>query len=218
MPNSCRVLERVLGDTPLPPGVVLDVGSGSGEDARWLARRTGRLGIALDNDASLRPTVVARAEALPLGDTCCSLVLCSFLLHLLESPSDALAEMARVVNHGGRVNVVTLSHRQIRSRFLNAYFPSLSEIDLHRYPSEQTIERHMHAAGLGSVRVVSVTVEGVHPRPDFRDVLLEGRWSSLAFLPAVEREEGIERVLRDTAQDAGARRWSEERTIVAGAK
>ncbi|MGH7223011.1 MAG: methyltransferase domain-containing protein [Gemmataceae bacterium] len=106
----------------LEPGqYVLDVGCGTGEDARAMARRVapgGRV-VAVDGSQSMIATAQRRAEEcglpvafqvadahqLPFADNSFDAARADRIFMHLESPAQALRDMMRVVRPGGRVLV-----------------------------------------------------------------------------------------------------------------
>lgn len=104
---------------PKPGECLLDVGCGTGGDARELARRVSPGGRVVGLDRSLRMLAAARqrsrsetvaldfcqgdALALEFADRTFDAARCDRTLQHLDRPADALAEMARVVRPGGRV-------------------------------------------------------------------------------------------------------------------
>ena len=102
-----------------PAAVVLDVGTGSGDFARHLRRRSGARIVLLDiNDAVLEVTgrnvagmddvavMAGDARALPLPDGAVAVAHASLLLHHLDPDEavTALREMRRVARRGVVVN------------------------------------------------------------------------------------------------------------------
>ncbi|HTU18270.1 MAG TPA: methyltransferase domain-containing protein [Gemmataceae bacterium] len=100
---------------------VLDVGCGTGEDARTMAQRVapgGRV-VAMDGSQSMIATARQRAEGcglpvefqvgdihqLPFADNSFDAARADRIFMHLESPAQALREMMRVVRPGGRVLV-----------------------------------------------------------------------------------------------------------------
>jgi SAM-dependent methyltransferase len=105
---------------PRPGAVLLDVGCGTGEDVRTLARRVVPGGRAIGVDASEGMVAEARrraaaegaegaefvradVRALPLGDGAADGSRAERVLQHLDDPAAAIAEMARIVRPGGRV-------------------------------------------------------------------------------------------------------------------
>ena len=97
---------------PLADKAIADVGCGTAWLARALARRDARP-IAVDpqwallRESSARPAVAAHAQSLPIRDRALDgAVLFNSLHHVPEAAmAGALAELARVVRHGGWVYV-----------------------------------------------------------------------------------------------------------------
>jgi hypothetical protein len=128
-----------------------------------------------------------------------------------------LGEMTRVVEFGGSVGVITMSHDQLARRFLNRFFPSLYSLDTTRYPSAQDICELYGTLGLTEIIQYEVTEPDANPKADFSDVLRLGQWSSLWQLPETERVNGTERILR--AIDEGQLpKWPDLRTVIIGRK
>ncbi len=105
----------------IPSGLrVADIGTGTGVLAQDLAS-SGATVFAIDNSQRMLSAARRKFEALhldnvelrygcacdlPLDDAAVDAAFAHMVLHYLASPSDALAEMARVVRPGGRVVVV----------------------------------------------------------------------------------------------------------------
>lgn len=80
----------------------LDIGAGGSSYARFFPNR-----VALDIDPLRKPDIVGDAHALPFGNASFSVVLCTEVLEHLRDPRKAFAEMARVVEPGGRLILTT---------------------------------------------------------------------------------------------------------------
>lgn len=101
-----------------PPvgGCVLDVGAGTGVASVIAARAVGPRGLvvaaepslamlaAARGKAAIRP-LVAAAPGLPFRDGVFDVAIASFVLSHIADTAGALADMVRVVRHGGRVGV-----------------------------------------------------------------------------------------------------------------
>jgi len=102
---------------PCPGAVLVDLGCGSGDDARALAVRVAPGGRVIGIDASRSMIAEARsrsaagdvefvvgdAAALPLGDGAADACRCERVLQHVDDPAAAVAEMARIVRPGGVV-------------------------------------------------------------------------------------------------------------------
>lgn len=123
-----RVRSTTLDRAGVVPGArVLDVGCGTGTLTLEAKRRCGAdarvhgLDVSVEMIARARAKAVeagldvaldvASAEALPVADGSCDVVLCSLALHHLRRSQrrTAVAEMLRVLAPGGRLVVVELS-------------------------------------------------------------------------------------------------------------
>jgi ubiquinone/menaquinone biosynthesis C-methylase UbiE len=105
---------------PRPGAVLLDVGCGTGEDARTLARRVAPGGRAIGVDASEAMVAEARRRAAEAGEEAVEFIRSDVrslslpdgavdgcraerVLQHIDEPAEAIAEMARVVRPGGGV-------------------------------------------------------------------------------------------------------------------
>ena len=112
----------------LQPGeVVLDIGSGAGIDTILAARRVGPEGKAIGLDIVPEMSERARAHAaeagvdawtefrlgemeqIPLPDASVDAVISNGVLNLSARKSRALAEIFRVLKHGGRISLADLT-------------------------------------------------------------------------------------------------------------
>jgi len=166
---------------------VLDLAGGTGDLARAFARKVGPGGLVLHtdiNEAMLRqgrnrlldeglmlPTVICDAERLPLPDASFDLVSVAFGLRNMTHKERALAEMARVLRHGGRLLVLEFS--KVAAPLAKAYdwysfnvLPRLGQWvagdgESYRYlaesirmhPDQGTLKAMMKTAGFGHVDV-----------------------------------------------------------------
>jgi demethylmenaquinone methyltransferase/2-methoxy-6-polyprenyl-1,4-benzoquinol methylase len=166
---------------------VLDLAGGTGDLARAFARQVGASGLVLHtdiNEAMLRqgrdrmldqglllPTLICDAEQLPLPDATFDVVSVAFGLRNMTNKGRALAEMSRVLRHGGRLLVLEFS--KVAAPLAKAYdwysfnvLPRLGQWvtgdgDSYRYlaesirmhPDQATLKSMMNAAGFGHVDV-----------------------------------------------------------------
>ena len=166
---------------------VLDLAGGTGDLARAFARQVGAGGMVLHtdiNEAMLRqgrdrlldeglmlPTLICDAERLPLPDASFDLVSVAFGLRNMTHKEQALAEMARVLRHGGRLLVLEFS--KVAAPLAKAYdwysfnvLPRLGQWvagdgESYRYlaesirmhPDQATLKAMMKTAGFGHVDV-----------------------------------------------------------------
>jgi SAM-dependent methyltransferase len=116
LPGIPRLRAWSLAVLGLKPGErVLDIGSGTGEQARLLAEAVGETGevIGLDPNDGMRTEAARRAPRarfvagtaydLPFPDGSLDAVTCERLFQHLDEPGRATREIARVLRPGGRV-------------------------------------------------------------------------------------------------------------------
>jgi SAM-dependent methyltransferase len=89
-------------------GHYLDVGAGTGADARDVAAATASSWTTIDHAvamARLSGGTAARSERLPFRDEAFDACRADRVLQYVAEPADTIAEMIRVVRHGGRIVV-----------------------------------------------------------------------------------------------------------------
>ena len=166
---------------------VLDIAGGTGDLARAFARKVGPKGLVVHtdiNEAMLRrgrdrlldeglalPTLLCDAEKLPFADASFDVVTVAFGLRNMTHKDVALAEMARVLRHGGKLLVLEFS--KVAPPLAKAYdwysfnvLPRLGQAiagdaESYRYlaesirmhPDQETLKAMMKTAGFGHVDV-----------------------------------------------------------------
>ncbi|MBV1787004.1 malonyl-ACP O-methyltransferase BioC [Marinobacterium sp. D7] len=125
--DSVAGLQRSVADALLArlpqgsPGVVLDLGSGTGYASETLRRRypqalllsldlaEGMLGYARSRQPlTSHHHICGDAEALPLADNSVDLIYSSLAIQWCEQPLDLFAELRRVLKPGGQLLIATL--------------------------------------------------------------------------------------------------------------
>jgi SAM-dependent methyltransferase len=109
---KARIVELLA---PRPGGIYLDVGAGTGDDARALAKRAQATAVVLDRSKTmmsesvrrgLSTAVVGDGAYLPFADDSFEGCWADRTFQHLLDPQEALIEMVRVTKHGGRIVVV----------------------------------------------------------------------------------------------------------------
>lgn len=188
---------------------MLDVGCGTGRWAEALANRGARV-WGVDVSAEMVEQArrrgvnakVAAAEALPFKDGWFDRALAVLVVHVLDRPR-AFGELRRVLADDGRLAIATFDRRHFDDYYLNAYFPSLAEIDRARFPTREELEEELRAAGY-EPRTLAV----------HQPMTLSRRWilerirglfiSTLQLLDEAEYAEGLARAERELPDEIEA--------------
>jgi ubiquinone/menaquinone biosynthesis C-methylase UbiE len=144
-----------------PGWTVLDAGCGTGNAAEWLAPRCARV-IAADLSAPMLRAARRRlpdhdnvtflradVRDLPLGDASIDAAVCILVLHHLEHPAEALAELRRVLrpDGGALVLVDMVEHdREEYARTLGHRHLGFSRDQIERLLRDAGFSRARHAA------------------------------------------------------------------------
>jgi SAM-dependent methyltransferase len=197
LPDVVRLKRRVIELLLLRPGDrVLDVGCGTGDDARELARVVGERGnvCGADISAAMIDVAIARSHvsgtiadfrkadvfALPFPDASFDACRCErVLMHLDGDPVDAVAEMARVTRPGGRIvlsdfdwDAALVDHPDKHATRLT--IQTVSDGIRHGRIGRQ-LARLLHESGLTDIGVES---HGIQLPYDFLRKLLDGHLSA----------------------------------------
>jgi SAM-dependent methyltransferase len=195
---------------------LLDVGCGTGRFAVLASERLGARVWGVDAseemllEARRRPGAErvgwrrADAARLPFKAGWFDAAHCHLVLHLVDDRPAAIAELARVLEPGGRAVVGTFDPEHFRRFFLNAYFPSIPAIDLARFPDPAALCGELAAAGFDDARVEPFDQP---VRAAATDVLerVRGRYiSTLRLVPDDEYAAGLARLEADVSAGRAA--------------
>jgi len=222
-PHLTERLRRLLGVQS--GGVYLDVACGTGNYTAALAATGGRwhgLDASATMIAAARPKSalvswhVADVTALPPGVPAVDGASCILALHHFPDLPAALREVRRVLRPGGRFAAFTASRDQMRSYWLNAYFPAAMAKAIAQMPDVADVERWMSDSGLAPILRELYTVA-----PDLQDLFLySGKHRPHRYLDArvragistfaalADRAE-VERGCRQLAEDLRTGRFRE---------
>jgi ubiquinone/menaquinone biosynthesis C-methylase UbiE len=184
--------------------LILDLGCGRGIDASLLESKIGCTVVGIDNSKSALNFAMKKGlnlirsdlnYALPLRSDAFNAALAIFLVHNIKKRESLFLESGRVLRENGKMLVLSASHDDIRRRWLNRFFPSLQEIDLHRYPSDREIFRLFGAAGMEHEAPIPVTLGTETLDAAYIEHVSERQWSSLQMISDREFTVGRDKFL-----------------------
>lgn len=188
-----------------PASKVLDVGCGTGVDMLALEKLCGFESFGFDlsrssllsaRDKGLKVVFADWSRDWPFRSAF-DLVMMNFVVHLANDFQALLAAASRHIGVAGYLSLLTASEDDIRRRFLNNYFKSLSENDLTRYPALTDIVACLKSIGLVEYSVIPISLGFDSITRDFLKVVRNRRWSSLQALPDEEFNLGVRQLNRD---------------------
>jgi ubiquinone/menaquinone biosynthesis C-methylase UbiE len=169
MDEWMRVFER---NAPARrPLTVLDLGSGTGRFTPALAETFGGPVTGVEPSARMREIAAVHsphpgvtylegsAEAIPLPDAGCDLVLLFLVWHHVRDHEAAAAEIARVLRPGGRVLLRSIFPERMPELLWYSFFPGARLVDEKVFPRLDHTVDVFDAAGLSLI-----TLEEVQPR------------------------------------------------------
>lgn len=140
---------------------------------------------------------VGAAEKIPLPDSFFDFVYMTDVIHHVPDISRMFAEIFRVLMPGGKVCIVTQSHKQIERRPIAHFFPGTARVDKDRYPDTKAI---IQAAEYNQLRCRKKEIlfegEKVELGADFLELVQKKGYSMLHLLPEHEYQIGL-RTLED---------------------
>lgn len=217
-PAMCRALIEVL--RPDAAACIADFGAGSCGDAAFIAQATGAKVICIDVSAemlALAPhgvwPVRGDARALPLGAGALDAGYALNLLHLLPDLAGLLREFRRVLRAGGCLALPLTSPEQVRTRFVNRFFPSLADVDLERFVSIDRLKLVLAECGFADVDEGAVDVGPVRIDASIVQRMRSGIFSGLGYLTQRERDAGLNELEAFVARSERTGEWAFEHRV-----
>ncbi len=142
--------------SPIPEGQYLDIACGTGNYTRCL-RDMGIDVVGIDQSETMleaarnkHPGITwqqADVTALPFPDSSFDGAVCTQAIHHFPDLTAAFREIRRVLR-GGRLVIFGSSRDQIRSYWLNEYFPQALKRACNQQPSDEDLQAAIDQAGL----------------------------------------------------------------------
>jgi ubiquinone/menaquinone biosynthesis C-methylase UbiE len=208
-----RRLSLMLDRCPVPGGgAVLEVGCGTG---RLLRALKGMARVDLVAGIDPEPEMLARAgglevqagraELLPFASNAFDLAFSWLAFHHVEDKPAAAREMLRVLRPGGHAAIWTLTPEHVRRFHLNAYFPSLTAVDLPRFQTPEQWMALLVEAGFDPVVEQQVWLRRTTTAARLAAAVRDRYLSTFDLLPSEEFEAGAERLEAEARQEPGRR-------------
>ncbi|MBN1315497.1 MAG: methyltransferase domain-containing protein [Anaerolineales bacterium] len=141
--GDVELIDRLLAELSIDSPCILDIGCGTGNYAGLFKRAGVQIygvdpsGGMLEQARKKYPNVDFRqgtAGDLPFKDAFFDMVYLTDVIHHVPDIGRMFGEIHRVLAPGGKVCIVTQSHRQIEVRPIARFFPGTVQVDKERYP------------------------------------------------------------------------------------
>ncbi|MBN2546999.1 MAG: class I SAM-dependent methyltransferase [Spirochaetes bacterium] len=110
--------------------------------------------------------IVGSAEKLPFKNNEFNGAICTLALHHFKSRDSIFGEVYRVIDKG-RFVIFTAAPEQMKSYWLNEYFPGIMSASIKQMPSLKSIEKDLKKAGFNFINTESYFV-----KDDLKDLFL----------------------------------------------
>jgi SAM-dependent methyltransferase len=190
---------------------LLDVGTGTGRLANAAADRFGLRAWGVDSSEAMieqaraRATRrvafrVASADSLPFRDGWFDAVTMRLVVHALgDRRADAFREAARVLMPEGRLFIWTFAAAHFTGFHLAPYLPSLTAVDLARFPEPSELTVELREAGFAGVAERALVQDGTVSRAEAAARVRAGYISTVHLLPEDEVAAAVARLEHEAA-------------------
>ncbi len=193
---------------------ILEVGAGTGNTTRFVARSTDATLVAMEPSVGMAAQACAKgvggewvrgeAPQLPFRSGSFDVVYSTYVLqHVGDDPLALFEACARVLRPGGRTAHITVPGSYIAGHPLNHYFPSFAKIDLSRFLPVERLAVALETAGFRDVRW---DLECEQPKALNRAYLarVESKFlSTFDIMSPAEYETGLARFREDVEAGGG---------------
>lgn len=220
MKQNYKIISKIIGDNLKvslinqmidilqidEKSTVLDVGCGTGGDAYYLSKKSGALVVGIDNNlevigysSKIIPVINfdILSHPLPLADSTFSHIFCLNFIHLIDDKALFFKEVYRLLKDDGKFLILITTPEQIKSRYINKYFPSLCSIEMKRHEFSPKLTEYLKDVGFINVTEKSIEIDPYVINFDYYHRLKAGILSSLLLLDDKERYDGLKNLKKD---------------------
>jgi len=137
----------------------------------------------------------ATAEDIPFEGNFFDFVFMTDVIHHIPDIRKMFSEIQRILKPGGRVCIVTQSHRQVEARPIAHFFPGTVRVDKQRYPD---IDRIIAAAQFACLNYLKQETlfegEAMEVGADFLELVRKKGYSMLHLLTEREYQTGLSKL------------------------
>lgn len=184
---------------------VLDIGCGTGNYTDLLQKVTHANVFGVEPSEGMiqkarqkNPEItfnVGDAASLPFDDTFFDFVYMTDVIHHVPDITVMFQEIYRVVKPGGKVCIVTQSHKQIESRPIVQFFPGTAAADKGRYPDiKEIIETSQNAAFHFMKTVIVEAGKEIELDQRFLELVQKKGYSMLHLISEEEYQTGLQKL------------------------
>jgi ubiquinone/menaquinone biosynthesis C-methylase UbiE len=185
------------------PLAVLDLGCGIGRFTPALADTFGgpvygvepSRGMRVQAEASAAHPQVryleGRAEAIPLPDASCDLVLMFLSFHHFRDQPTAAREIARVLRPGGRILMRSAFSERCQGRVWHRFFPEALEVERRVFPTVAQVEALFAPLGLKRLALEGIEVRYADSLADYAERLSHRAISIFELMHEADVERGF---------------------------
>ena len=213
--GDVTLINQFLNELPsMGPVIVLDLGCGTGNYTDLFQKVTqehdyrfygvdpseGMLSKARQKNAFVTYQV-GTAEQIPFQDNFFDFVYMTDVIHHVSDTHKMFAEIHRVIKAGGKMCIVTQSHKQIVKRPIARFFPGTVQADKGRYPDIRAIIKFAEHNQMSYLKKkILFKGEEVELGADFLELVQKKGYSMLHLLPENEYQIGL-RALEDALRN-----------------
>lgn len=225
VPNT-EILNQLIVDLTIKSDtMVLDIGSGSGEDGLYVSKNTNSFVMGLDKNSYLINHAITKipvlnfdveTDIIPLPSQAFHSIYAINFIHLIVKRKLLFQSIFSLLKFQGKFGLQLTTQDHIKSRFINEFFPSLATIELQRHPKIEDLCSELNLF-FSQIVIKEIEISEQHVNNMFYNRLVLNSKSSLSLLNNSERETGLKK-LHKLIQKKGDIKIKRKKTILIATK